>query len=162
MIISKKLFLITAVALNLGSLLNAYESTQQSVFNFAVTLSRQNNDDAKTIANWLLRELDQVIETHNTKNIDRIELILNAPLTLEEKIKALTRFKSSFIKKYALSPLYATAKCAKNLAITTAKVTVVPVAILAFAGAAMFSMEFGMQMGHEIAGQCIEFLKIIK
>ena len=159
MTISKKLFLITAMALNLGSLLNAYnEYTLQSIFNFAVTLAKQDSPQAKTISSWLSQELTQEINTRNNKNIERIELIINAPLTLEEKVERLTQIKPNFIQKYALSPLYTTAK---GLATVTATAAAVPAFLLA-SGALMFSMEFGVQMGREISQQCIEFIKIIK
>src|SRR5436190_23674181 len=96
MTISKKLFLMTALALNLGSLLNAYcYEPNQHIFDFAVTLSKQNNNNAKEISQWLFEQT-----AHNDFDTSKVLLILNAPLTLEEKTERLMQTKPGFIKKY--------------------------------------------------------------
>ena len=59
MTISKKLFLMTALALNLGSQLSAYTDSQelnQHIFDFAITLSKEDDNNAKKVAHWFLPE----------------------------------------------------------------------------------------------------------
>ena len=97
MTISKKLFLMTALALNLGSLLNgSIDCQDQRIFNFAVTLSRQDDNNSKEVSQWLFEQMD-----NNDFDTSKVLLILDAPLTPQEKVNHLIKLQPNFLKKYA-------------------------------------------------------------
>lgn len=158
MSISKKLFLMAAIALNMGSLLNAYnEHTFQSIFNFAVTLSKQEDSNAKVTANWLIQKVNQAMKTYHIDDIstiDRIELILNAPLTLEEKVERLTQLQPSLIRKYIIAPLnIISPTIKKSIAISTTAA-----AIVAAAAVLPAITTFSTDMGSFAAKECISYI----
>jgi len=56
----------------------------QTIFDFAVTVSQQKDATAQTVAQWLTEEIgNEKFDKH------KVTLIINSPLTLEEKIKYL-------------------------------------------------------------------------
>src|SRR6266446_703624 len=104
MTITKKLFFITILCSILGSFttnctVNSWQLHDQNIFDFAMTLSKQENNDAKEIARWLTARVALNARGDNNFNVHTINLIINYPLTLGEKIEQLKQIEPSFIRK---------------------------------------------------------------
>ncbi|HLW72952.1 MAG TPA: hypothetical protein VKR54_02805 [Candidatus Babeliales bacterium] len=95
MTISKKLLLLATLSLTLGSQLGAsdYQTKQQNIFNFALTLKQQNNEQAQIAANWLEEKLFYSNGGWYF-NTDAVTVILNAHLTPAEKIAYILKLKT--------------------------------------------------------------------
>ncbi len=151
MTISKKLFLIAAVALNLGSLIHAFkfneaQYTNQEIFNFAATLSQQNNDNAKVVSQWLIENIGK-----NGFDTHKISLIINSPLTLEEKVERLAQLKPGLIKRYAINPLYNITTALKKGLIFSTKTA----AIIAIPAIFILSAETGANVAKQCFGKLL-------
>lgn len=88
---------MATLGLGLGSQLNAnLQEMRQRVFDFTITLSQENNNNAQTVAHWLTQENSV---NYYSGNLESISLVLNAPLTFEAKIEHLLQLKTNLEKK---------------------------------------------------------------
>jgi hypothetical protein len=94
MTISKKLLLLATLSLTLGSHLGASDDSnkQQNIFNFALTLKQQNNEQAQIAANWLEKTVFSY--SGGWRFNDTVTMILNAHLTPAEKIAYILELKT--------------------------------------------------------------------
>jgi len=111
MTILKKLLLTTFLASSLG-IINANDD--QKVFDFAITLSHQEHDDAQAISQWLINEIN-----NDSLNNQALLIINSHKLTTKEKIEALAKIKPTSLNKYSQ---YVYSKMKTGLT-TTAKFT---------------------------------------
>jgi len=139
MTISKKLFLMTALALNLGSLLNgSIDYQDQQIFNFAVTLSKQDDNNSKEVSQWLFEQT-----ANNDFDTSKVSLIINAPLTLEEKVNRLAQIKPGLIKKYIITPLNIISPTVKKGIAISVTATVIIAAAAILPALTTFSTDMG-------------------
>jgi hypothetical protein len=151
---SKVLFLTAILAIGAQCSGITYQEQQQQVFNFAIDLHKQNDTNAKTIANWL----EQGIRDNTFYSSDTAIIIINAPLTLEEKIVHLLEFKTNLEKRAAeykaaqdkqnreWEGLQKKYQLKDNLTKIAAIITFPAVVLVTFASA-----EFGVAIGKNIA-----------